>query len=113
MNRLATQAADDWLTASIKFLWPDAASMQGAGSQIVGRFDLANFDLSDQYVQTPAGCNVASRFTSAKPAGLSNLYVVGDWTKTRFSGGCFESAIESGMLASRAISGFPADIKTS
>jgi hypothetical protein len=39
--------------------------------------------------------------------------VVGDWTRTRFSGGCFESAIESGMLAARAISGVPAQIKTS
>ena len=27
---------------------------------------------------------------------------------TRFSGGCFESAVESAMLASNAISGFPA-----
>ena len=64
-------------------------------------------------VQTPAGNNVASRFVPDAAADFSNLYVVGDWTKTRFSGGCFESAIESAMLASRGISGFPTEIKTS
>ena len=39
------------------------------------------------------------------PAQFGNLYLAGDWTLTRFSGGCFESAIESGMLAAAAISG--------
>ena len=64
-------------------------------------------------MQTPAGANVASRLNPAAPAGFSNLYAIGDWTLTRFSGGCFESAVESAMLASRAISGLPATIKTS
>ena len=81
-------------------------------TSVQGRYDVANFDLSDTYVQTPAGTNVASRLDPAATAGFSNLYVVGDWTRTRFSGGCFESAIESAMLASRAISGFPQAIKT-
>lgn len=113
MNLLATQLADGWLAANIQTLWPDAVTAPGPDPQIVGRYDLANFDISDQYVQTPAGDNVASRFDPGAVAGFSNLYVVGDWTKTRFSGGCFESAIESAMLASRGISGFPTEIKTS
>lgn len=64
-------------------------------------------------MQTPAGDNVASRLDPSATAGFSNLYAIGDWTLTRFSGGCFESAVESAMLASRAISGFPPTIKTS
>ena len=60
--------------------------------------------------KTVLTCNLAG---DERAADFSNLYVVGDWTKTRFSGGCFESAIESAMLASRGISGFPTEIKTS
>jgi uncharacterized protein with NAD-binding domain and iron-sulfur cluster len=107
MHQDATQLASQWMAQNLSTLWPNYA--QG---RVVSRYDLANFDCSDLYVLTPGGTNVASRFSSASPAGFSNLYVVGDWTRTRFSGGCFESAIESAMLASRAISGIPAQIKT-
>ncbi len=107
MQQAAAQLADQWMEQSLSTLWPAAAP-----SQIVSRYDLANFDGWQLYVQTPGGTNVASRLSSAAAAGFSNLYVVGDWTRTRFSGGCFESAVESGMLASQAISGIPAMIKT-
>lgn len=113
MNEAATLAANRWLVNDIRALWPDIGADPLKDPLVLSRFDVANFDISDRYVQTPAGQNVASRFSPESPAGYSNLYVVGDWTKTRFSGGCFESAIESGMLASRAISGFPQAIKTS
>jgi uncharacterized protein with NAD-binding domain and iron-sulfur cluster len=56
---------------------------------------------------------VASRLSSAATTSFTNLYVVGDWRRTRFSGGCFESAIDSGMFAAQAISGIPAQVKTS
>jgi len=112
MKRRATQSAEAWLDANISVLWPKLEADQVENPKILGRYVVANFDVSDQYVQTPAGLNVSSRFTPDVSAGFSNLYVVGDWTKTRFSGGCFESAIESGMRASRAISGFPQAIKT-
>jgi uncharacterized protein with NAD-binding domain and iron-sulfur cluster len=112
MYLMAQGAADNWLTGNIRTLWPGLQGDPIDGPDVLSRYDLANFDLSQRYVQTPAGDNVASRFDPAQPAGFSNLYAIGDWTKTRFSGGCFESAIESGMLASRAISGFPQYIKT-
>lgn len=108
MLQLAINCANQWMAQSLQTLWPQYQS-----SQIVDRYDLANYDFSDLYVQTPAGGNVASRFSSAEVAGFSNLYVVGDWTQTRFSGGCFESAIESAMLVSKTISGFPTQVKTS
>ncbi|MCK1594992.1 NAD(P)-binding protein [Bradyrhizobium sp. 164] len=107
MQQAANQQADQWIAQHLPILWPG----YGAGQQTC-RCVAANFDGSDLYVQTPSGTNVASRFSSADTADFANLYVVGDWTRTRFSGGCFESAIESAMLASRAISNFPTHIKT-
>jgi uncharacterized protein with NAD-binding domain and iron-sulfur cluster len=107
MQQVVTQLADRWMAQSLPTLWPNYAS-----SLVVSRYGVANFDGSDLYVLTPGGANVTNRFSSTATAGFSNLYVVGDWTRTRYSGGCFESAIESAMLASRAISGFPAKIKT-
>ncbi len=105
--------ANSWMTANLKTLWPNMSSDPLNDPRLLSRYSLANFDLSDRYVQTPAGKNVSTRFDPAKPAAYSNLYVIGDWTKTRFSGGAFESAVESAMLASRGISGFPGDVKSS
>ncbi|HTR12259.1 MAG TPA: FAD-dependent oxidoreductase [Roseiarcus sp.] len=107
MKQVATENADAWMQADLATLWPATRA-----NLMCDRHLVANFDGSDLYVQTPSGTNVESRFSPAKPAGYSNLLVVGDWTRTRFSGGCFESAIESGMLASRALGGIPANIKT-
>ena len=113
MNAEAVTNATGWMSANLSTLWPDVGPDATAQASVQSRYDVANFDLSDTYVQTPAGTNVASRLNPGAAAGFSNLYVVGDWTRTRFSGGCFESAVESAMLASRAISGFPQAIKTS
>jgi hypothetical protein len=116
MQALAAQNAQQWLEENIASLWPAAPppSSWGTGAEL-GRYSRANFDLSELYVQTPSGDNVASRFSSGQVAGFDNLYVVGDWTRTRFSGGCFESAAESAALAANALGGFPplAEIKVS
>jgi hypothetical protein len=109
MLQAVTGFADRWMQQDLPTLWPNYP----AGAVIVSRYDIANFAGSDLYVQTPGGTNVASRFSPAATASFTNLYAVGDWTLTRYSGGCFESAVESGMLASQAISGIPAQIKTS
>ncbi len=113
MHALAKATAEAWMTGNLDILWPRIGPNPGADFGILSDYFRANFDLSERYVATPAGENVASRFNPAVPAALQNLYVVGDWTKTRFSGGCFESAVESAMLASRGISGFPPQVKTS
>jgi uncharacterized protein with NAD-binding domain and iron-sulfur cluster len=52
-------------------------------------------------VLTPPG-TVKYRLSSSRSL-FGNLYVAGDWTLTRFSGGCLESAMESGVLAAAAI----------
>jgi uncharacterized protein with NAD-binding domain and iron-sulfur cluster len=36
-------------------------------------------------------------------SGFANLVLAGDWTKTSHDCGCAESAIESGLLAARAL----------
>lgn len=105
-------AADHWVANQLPRLWPKAGLSPWQDLGIVSVYCRANTDLSERYVATPGGQNVASRFDPSVPAGLSNLYVIGDWTKTRFSGGCFESAVESAMLAARGISGFPPSVKT-
>jgi uncharacterized protein with NAD-binding domain and iron-sulfur cluster len=53
------------------------------------------------YVQTPAG-SVSGRPSPSTPY-FGNVYIAGDWTKTRFSGGCVESAFESGLRVAGAI----------
>ena len=61
---------------------------------------------SDRYVLSLPG---ASRFRiSPLDRTFDNLTVTGDWTETGLNTGCVESAVISGMLASHALSGFPA-----
>jgi uncharacterized protein with NAD-binding domain and iron-sulfur cluster len=53
MLQAATQLADQWMAQSLPTLWPNYAP-----NQVVGRYDVANFDGSDLYVLTPGGTNV-------------------------------------------------------
>ncbi|MBS0449754.1 MAG: FAD-dependent oxidoreductase [Proteobacteria bacterium] len=96
--------AQAWLDASIAGLWPAAVTPAGRLKPGVetSRYCRANWEGAERYVQTPAG-SVIHRLPPG-PAQFGNLHLAGDWTLTRFSGGCFESAIESGMLAAAAIS---------
>jgi uncharacterized protein with NAD-binding domain and iron-sulfur cluster len=99
------QDAQAWLAASIAGLWPAVAEPGGTllPGTVISAYYRANEDGSERYVQTPAG-SVQYRLPPGPPR-FGNLYLAGDWTLTRFSGGCFESAIESGCLAATAITG--------
>jgi uncharacterized protein with NAD-binding domain and iron-sulfur cluster len=44
------------------------------------------------------------------PQDFTNLYLAGDWTLTGLNCGCVEAATMSGLQASQAISGFPANV---
>jgi uncharacterized protein with NAD-binding domain and iron-sulfur cluster len=93
-----------WLSKWVSWLWPTAAPNGSFDwSLVVSDYYRANSQGSERYVQTPAG-SVRFRLPSDSPV-FQNLYLAGDWTLTRFSGGCFESAIESGLRAAAAISG--------
>ena len=72
------------------------------------QFFRANVDPSARYIlPMPGGING----TRLHPAGSSfaNMLIAGDWTLNGVNAGCAESAITSGMLASRALVGEPRD----
>lgn len=95
--------AEAWLARSIAPLWPDVVESDGKlkSGTVTSCYDRANTTGYERYVQTPAG-SVKYR-VSPDTAYFGNLYVAGDWTLTRYSGGCFESAIESGRRSATAI----------
>lgn len=95
--------AEAWLECSIAPLWPAVVDAHGKlrSGIVTSCYDRANTEGYERYVQTPAG-SVKYRLSPDR-AYFDNLYVAGDWTLTRYSGGCFESAIESGRRAAAAI----------
>jgi len=115
--------AIQWLQDNSTRLWPEAAipgdpsslnwdalfdEKGGAG---VARFDAqywrANVNPGERYVLTLPGDN---RFR-LRPgqSGFDNLYLAGDWVYTGL-GGCIEGAAMAGMMASRALAGYPEKI---
>jgi uncharacterized protein with NAD-binding domain and iron-sulfur cluster len=67
----------------------------------------ANFSPAEQYVLSVPG---SSKYRLTKGlSGYDNLFVAGDWTFTGYAGS-IEGAVMSGMMASRAICGYPQNI---
>jgi uncharacterized protein with NAD-binding domain and iron-sulfur cluster len=92
-----------WLARASAAIWPNYRP--GSVGRIVQGSARANIDPSERYVQAPPG---GARFRLAPDARLyENLYLAGDWTLTRYCGGCVENAVQSGLTAARAISGCP------
>ena len=94
-----------WLADNASHIWPRKRP-GGAGSEpgpIVSAYHRCNVDPSERYVQTLPG-SVAYRLAPGART-FGNLYLAGDWTITRYSSGCVEAAVESGMLAAQAIAG--------
>lgn len=85
-----------WLDWAAKPLWPRGE----AASQV--EYARANVDASERYVQAPPGGTKHRLAPDAAP--YDNLYLAGDWTRTRYCGGCVENAVQSGLTAARAIS---------
>ncbi len=67
-----------------------------------------NLDPTERYVLSVAG-STKYRLKSGD-SGFENLFLAGDWTHNGLNVGCVESAALSGVQASRAISGYPAEI---
>jgi uncharacterized protein with NAD-binding domain and iron-sulfur cluster len=65
----------------------------------------ANIDPSERYVNSVAG-STQYRLPPGG-SGFSNLFLAGDWTLGGWNSGCFEGAVISGFMASRAICGAP------
>jgi len=92
-----------WLGDAVSALFPHAPAE--AGRPPGQGWLTANHGPSDRYVQAPPG---GTRHRLASDARIyDNLFLAGDWTRTRFCGGCVENAVQSGLAAARAISGRP------
>jgi uncharacterized protein with NAD-binding domain and iron-sulfur cluster len=102
--------AHEWVLDNASFLWPVQfrRGTNPARDVVLSAYFRCNVDPSERYVQTLPG-SVRYRLSPAQPV-FGNVYLAGDWTATRYSSGCVESAVESGMLAARAIGGEPARI---
>jgi uncharacterized protein with NAD-binding domain and iron-sulfur cluster len=109
--------AVDWLGRHVGHLWPRATAPdrpegldwsllvdpQGRAGEarLDAQFWRANIDPTERYVLSVPG-SVEKRLAPGD-SGLANLYLAGDWTKTSLDCGCAEAAIESGLLAARAL----------
>ncbi|MEO8509033.1 MAG: FAD-dependent oxidoreductase [Betaproteobacteria bacterium] len=102
--------AAQWMRDNAGTLWP-GSGRQGAEPDprlVVAQYYRCNIDPSERYVQTLPG-SVQYRLVPGSRT-YANLFLAGDWTTSRYSSGCVEAAVESGMLAAQAIGGEPATI---
>jgi len=116
----------NFMDNSIAHMWPKAVRNRGGikpefewgilldpknrqgDERFNAQFWRANFVPSERYVQSVAK---STRFRlRADGSGYHNLYLTGDWLLNGFNVGHVESAVASGMQASRAICGVPKDI---
>ena len=78
----------------------------------VERFDAqywrCNLNPSDLYTQ--ALSNTSQYRITTDGAGFNNIYFTGDWIRNGVNIGSFEGAVTSGLLTSKAISGYPKEI---
>lgn len=114
--------AIDWLNQNANVLWPkaykdgyfdwdklvDIKNREGQ-ARFDGQYYRANMDPSEQYTQSLKN---TTRFR-LKPgeSGFENLTLAGDWTFNGLNLGAVEPSVVSGLLASRAVSGYPAEIE--
>jgi uncharacterized protein with NAD-binding domain and iron-sulfur cluster len=115
------RAAITYLNWDIDNIWPDAVVskqdqafnwdllVDAQGGHGEERFNSqywrANLSPSERYVQTPA--KLVKYRLRTDESGYDNLFLTGDWIKNGMDAGCVESAVMSGMQASRAICGSP------
>ena len=63
---------------------------------------------SERY--TPTYTNTSQYKIPTNGTRFQNIYFTGDWIKNFLNFGCIEGATQSGLLSSRAISGYPETI---
>jgi uncharacterized protein with NAD-binding domain and iron-sulfur cluster len=115
-QEIARRNARQWVERNIGAIWPAQVSaggfdwnvlVDGDGGAGEARFAVqyfrANVDPSERYVLSVPG---SVRFRLAPgDSDFDNVVLAGDWTRTRFNSGCVEAAVESGLLAARALAG--------
>jgi uncharacterized protein with NAD-binding domain and iron-sulfur cluster len=100
---LAEALGSAWLKANIHGLWSGVLANGDLTDVLVSSFFRANTDPSERYVLVLPGSLDHRLAPDSRP--FSNLYVAGDWTRLPVSGGCVETAMQSGMVVARAITG--------
>ncbi len=107
-----------WLNEYSRDLWPNASpngvfdwnilvdAQERVGEErLDAQYWKANINPSERYVLSPPS-STRSRL-APHASGFGNLIVTGDWTLNSINAGCVEATATSGMLAARAICGFP------
>lgn len=115
---IAAKIGTDWLNTHAPAMWPSATANGGfdwqtlydpAGgsgpARLTSQYVRANIDPSERYVLSVPN-TVHLRLESGN-SGFANLFLAGDWVLTRMNSGCVEAAVEGGMRAAQAISGYP------
>jgi uncharacterized protein with NAD-binding domain and iron-sulfur cluster len=94
----------------VGFDWPSLHAPPGLpGARRLGtQYLRANIAPSERYVMSRTG-TIEARLR-ADASGYENLALAGDWTDNPQNLGSFEASVMSGMLASRALTGFPEQI---
>lgn len=92
-------------TFDFSVLYADTPAALPDSLRFNAQFWRANIDPSERYVLTTKG---STRYRlHPGQSGYANLTLAGDWTYSGLNYGCVESAVMSGMAASRAICGAP------
>jgi uncharacterized protein with NAD-binding domain and iron-sulfur cluster len=119
-KEIAKQNAMDFLRTSTMPLWPNISDAETGGidwSALVDQWDRegeerfeaqywrANVDPSERYVLSVKG-STPYRLRS-DDSGFKNVFLAGDWTYNGINLGCVEAAAVSGLMAGRAICGYP------
>lgn len=107
INAFVGDGAHGFVTKDLPRLWPGLADRNGMRWEtIADTYWVGNVNPTDRYVQSLPG--TTKYRISPLDRTFDNLTVAGDWTSCGMSFGCVESAVMSGLLASHALSGYPA-----
>ena len=107
---MADAAAMAYLDGDAAIFWSKKFGAKGpAAGTLASTYSRANVDPSERY--TLSVTDSARSRLRTDGSGYANLYLTGDWIQNGQNLGSFEATTVSGMLASRAISGYPNTIK--
>jgi uncharacterized protein with NAD-binding domain and iron-sulfur cluster len=103
-------SATAWLKDDAWVFWPEDFTQGNPPPDgvIQSIYYRANVDPSERYTLTVADSSKYRMRTT--DSGYLNLFLTGDWIQNGLNQGSFEATTTSGMLASRAISGYPRNI---
>lgn len=131
MLERATEDATDWLKARASWHWknvsvshphdgstplnfwdqlvvpPALEDVLSGPDRLAEQYIRVNVEPPERYVLSPA--EKVNHRRAADDSGFANLFLAGDWVKNGINSGCAESATTGGMLASRAVGGYPVD----